>query len=247
METKKATIKSEAVFSDDKNHRLFLRREWDRNKPTALVIMINPSSSALIHTDITTVCILNNLEALDYGAVEIANMYSLMTNKISFRFNSDEVLLHPDTDAYIMKSAEKAQLIIIAWGTIGENNQRVKKRQHDILKLLEKHSHKMKLIGDTTGRIGLHPLTPQVRNGWILEDFAYEAWMKNYQASLSLVKKSEPDKKKSVKGTSEKAEKAGTNSVKPQENEAITSCTTSEPAQAVQSHENHSGTQEIAS
>ena len=71
--------------------------------------------------------------------------------------------------------------------------------------------------------------------------------MKNDQASLSLVKKSEPDKKKSVKGTSEKAEKAGTNGVKPQENEAITSCTTSEPAQAVQSHENNSGTQEIAS
>ena len=114
METKKATIKSEAVFSDDKNHRLFLRREWDRNKPTALVIMINPSSSALIHTDMTTVCILNNLEALDYGAVEIANMYSLMTSKITFRFNSDEVLLHPDTDAYIVKSAEKAQLIIIS-------------------------------------------------------------------------------------------------------------------------------------
>ena len=247
METKKATIKSEAVFSDDKNNRLFLRREWDRNKPTALVIMINPSSSTLIHTDITTVCILNNLEALDYGAVEIANMYSLMTNKISFRFNSDEVLLHPDTDAYIMKSAEKAQLIIIAWGTIGENNQRVKKRQHNILKLLEKHSHKMKLIGDSTGRIGLHPLTPQVRNGWILKDFAYEAWMKNYQADLSFVKKSEPAKKKSIKSTSEQAEKDVTNGIKSQENETITAGITSEPEQMIPPSENHSDTQEIAS
>ena len=81
----------------------------------------------------------------------------------------------------------------------------------------------------------------------LLEDFAYEAWMKNYQASLSLVRKSEPDKEKSFKGTSEKAEKAGTNGVKTQENEAITSGITSEPAQAVQPLEKPSDSQEIAS
>ena len=33
-------IKSKAIFSDDKEHRLLLRKEWDSEKPTAMVIMI---------------------------------------------------------------------------------------------------------------------------------------------------------------------------------------------------------------
>ena len=40
-------IKSKAIFSDDKEHRLLLRKEWDSEKPTAMVIMINPNTCLL--------------------------------------------------------------------------------------------------------------------------------------------------------------------------------------------------------
>ena len=36
------TIRSKAIFSDDKEHRLLLRKEWNNEKPSAMVIMINP-------------------------------------------------------------------------------------------------------------------------------------------------------------------------------------------------------------
>ena len=43
-------IKSKAIFSDDKEHRLLLRKEWDSEKPTAMVIMINPNTACLLYT-----------------------------------------------------------------------------------------------------------------------------------------------------------------------------------------------------
>ena len=38
-------IKSKAIFSDDKEHRLLLRKEWNSEKPSAMVIMINPNTA----------------------------------------------------------------------------------------------------------------------------------------------------------------------------------------------------------
>lgn len=54
MINEKVTMKSEAVFSDDKNHRYLLRKEWDKAKDRACVLMINPSSADGIVIDLTT-------------------------------------------------------------------------------------------------------------------------------------------------------------------------------------------------
>ena len=43
-------IKSKAIFSDDKEHRLLLQKEWDSEKPTAMVIMINPNTEIVNNT-----------------------------------------------------------------------------------------------------------------------------------------------------------------------------------------------------
>ena len=41
MLEKTTVIKSKAIFSDDKKHRLLLRREWDKDKKSAMIVMIN--------------------------------------------------------------------------------------------------------------------------------------------------------------------------------------------------------------
>ena len=38
------SLRTEVVYSDDMNHRYIIRKEWDKNKPKATIIMINPSS-----------------------------------------------------------------------------------------------------------------------------------------------------------------------------------------------------------
>ena len=47
-------IKSKAIFSDDKEHRLLLRKEWDSEKSSAMVIMINPNTADTVNFDMTT-------------------------------------------------------------------------------------------------------------------------------------------------------------------------------------------------
>lgn len=210
MKDSKASIKSQAIFSDDYQHRVFLRREWDKTKASALVVMINPSCSSLIHTDITTLCVLNNLESLDYGSVEIVNMYSKVTPKLTFRLNSDEDLIHPDTDKHILKAAENSQTVIIAWGTVGESNQRAKKREWDILNLLKPYSYKLQCISDGEGKNCIHPLCPSVRNEWNLIPFPYDEWMKDYEAEAKAENKDKAKiTKKSKKKTCSKSHDPG--------------------------------------
>lgn len=180
LEIIKISIKSEAVFSEDKKHRVSLFREWECNRPTAAIIMINPSKSTAVQSDMTTVCILNNLERLNYGGVFILNLYSQINTKIEFRFSPDEELLHPENDSYIIKAAEKASIVVLAWGQIGENNRRVKLRQMELLDKLQPHEHKFHLICDSKGRRGLHPLTPQIRNVWTLEAISLQSWREIY-------------------------------------------------------------------
>ena len=51
MKTQTTQIKSKALFSDDGLHRLLLRKEWDKNKKTAMIITINPNTADTLNMD----------------------------------------------------------------------------------------------------------------------------------------------------------------------------------------------------
>jgi hypothetical protein len=170
MKTITSIIKNEAVFSDDSKHRLLLRKVWDSEKPFAMIIMINPNSADELSSDTTTMLVVNNLNRLGYGSVDIVNLYTRITRKIHFRFNSDEDLLHPDTDSVILKSGKRANTIIIGWGTVGLHNQRIRERQNAVLDMLKPFSDKICQIGEN----GCHPLTPAIRNHWALVPYEME-------------------------------------------------------------------------
>ena len=159
-------IKSKAIFSDDKEHRLLLRKEWDSEKPTAMVIMINPNTADTVNFDMTTMLVLNNVSRLGFGSVNIVNLYSKIMEKLDLRFNGDD-----DSDAVIEQYAAMSDAIIIAWGTIGKNTLRVRERQKYLLELIKQHAGKMYQIG----RNACHPLTPAVRREWVLEPYEMEA------------------------------------------------------------------------
>ena len=168
METEKSTIRTEAIFSQNHTHRLLLRKEWDKSKPTASVIMITPHNASTFYTDATTMYTLNNLYSLGYGAANLLNLYTRICDRLMLRFNSDEDLLDPQNDEIILKCAAESDDIIIAWGSAGHNSQRVRDRQAELLDLLK--TYPLKSItngGDTT----YHPLSPAVRERWILKDY----------------------------------------------------------------------------
>ena len=74
MFTETTTIKSKAIFSDDKKHRVLLRKEWNRDKKSAMIIMINPNTADTCNYDLTTMLVLNNLNKLDFASVNIVNL-----------------------------------------------------------------------------------------------------------------------------------------------------------------------------
>ena len=170
MKTETTTLKSKALFSDDGEHRLLLRKEWDKNKKSAMIVMINPNTADTLNMDLTTMLVINNLNALGFGSVNIVNLYSRIMRKLSLRFNSDEDLIANETDTVIEQYAALSDAVIIAWGSAGGNSQRVRDRQMELLERLEKFANKLYQIG----KEGFHPLTPAIRSGWELEPYNLE-------------------------------------------------------------------------
>ena len=164
--TKKSMVKTETLFSEDKQHRYLLRKEWDKNKSKAMVVMINPSIAAEVLIDHTTMYVMNNLFKLNFGAVDIVNIFS---NVDGSRKTKERI---PESDKenenQILMSAEKVDTIIIAWGKVGDNNKNIQGKQEAILNMLGQYEDKLFIIGDHHGNIGLHPLAPKIRFGWDL-------------------------------------------------------------------------------
>ena len=173
MITEKDTIKCESIFNDDRSHRFLWKRVWDKDKPLATVLMLNPCHADNIITDTTTALVVNNIARLEeYGGVTIVNLFSLLTTKLDFRWNSDEELNDPENDNYIKKAAEESQIVILAWGRMSATNQRIADRADHVVQLLEKCKDKLFLIADDT-RCGLHPLTPTIRSNWALVPYPF--------------------------------------------------------------------------
>lgn len=163
-------IKSKAIFSDDKEHRLLLQKKWNSEKPSAMVIMINPNTADTVNFDMTTMLVINNLHKLGFGSVNIVNLYSRIMEKLCLRFNGDDELIDDESDEIIQQYAAMSDAIIIAWGTIGKNTLRVRKRQKYLLEMIKQHANKMYQIGQNA----CHPLTPAVRREWTLEPYEME-------------------------------------------------------------------------
>ena len=131
MQTETTTMQTTVIYNDDKTHRYLLRKEWDSDKPSAEIIMLYPSSADTVTVDHTTMFVLQNLERLDYGSVNIVNLFSSMSDKHS-TLDIDE-----DNMNYIMECAEKSDIIIFATGTGGDGNKTVLRMQKQVLDMLK--------------------------------------------------------------------------------------------------------------
>lgn len=168
MITEKDTIKCESIFNDSHTHRYLWKRVWDKEKPIVTIIMLNPCQADNIITDTTTSLVVNNVAKLqEFGGLEILNLYSKLTTKLSFK-EPDEELNDKENDSYILKSVEASSKTILAWGKASNSNSRIEERAVQVINLLLPHKEKLYMISDGE-RIGLHPLTPSIRSKWILE------------------------------------------------------------------------------
>ena len=172
MITEKETIRCEAVFDDTKSYRYMWKRVWDKTKPSVVVVMLHPCFSDNILADTTTNLVVNNVMRLGiYGGVCITNLYAKMTDKMLFRWDSQERLIGSDNDEFIRKAALEVEDVILAWGVGADKIKSVVSRIASVVSLLKEMNKNLYSISDGK-RVGLHPLTPSVRSKWILQAFS---------------------------------------------------------------------------
>ena len=168
MITERETIKCEAIFNVERTHRFLLKRIWNKSKPLATVIMLNPCDADALLTDTTTYLVINNVARLEeFGGVIIVNLYSLLTSKLIFKWNPDEELSLYENDDYIKRAAIEGSKVILAWGRGVDANKRLAERAMQVINNLMPYKEKLFVISDGE-RVGLHPLTLSIRNSWTL-------------------------------------------------------------------------------
>lgn len=161
MINEKNSIQNECIYSDDKNHRYLLSRIWNKDKPIALFITKNAGMANGIYIELTNNIITNNLYKLGYGGYYAVNLYSAI--------NQRDKMFDKTTDDIIKKYSKLANDVIIAWGTL--TTKSLQRRESDVLDILIKNSKKLLTVCDNTGHMNVHPLTPSVRQGFILTEY----------------------------------------------------------------------------
>lgn len=154
------------TYNDDKTKRYLLRLEWEKTKPKVCIIMISAGTANGLYFDRTTNYILENAAQLDFGSVDILNLFSSID--VDFDEKSDD-----ENIKAINTSSKEADVIIFAVGTGRKGDKRVQKRQNEVLSILKRYDKKLYCIADNGGQKFYHPLCPKVRK-WNLQKFDIE-------------------------------------------------------------------------
>lgn len=167
MKILKSTLKTEVVFDDDMANKYVVRKEWNKSKKAALVIMKSAGETNEIEQDHTTMYVTNNLARLGYGAAIIMNLFPTIEG---VNTNSSAV----ENLKYLQEELTKVDDVVIAVGTGIETNKEAVSRLKMIVAILLDKKANLLQIECPKGRKGFHPLYPAVKNRWNLVPYEYE-------------------------------------------------------------------------
>ncbi|MDW4186338.1 MULTISPECIES: DUF1643 domain-containing protein [unclassified Staphylococcus] len=167
MQNIQSTLETEAIFSDDNQHRYLLKKTWDKDKKIISIITCYPNFEGTKKLDLTTQLILNKVsEMKDFGSINFVNLYSNMITTTNIKHIENSHDKH--TDIQIMKAVKEADEVILAWGAYAKKPV-VESRVNEVLEMLKPHKKKVKqLINPETNEI-MHPLNPKARKKWIFK------------------------------------------------------------------------------
>ena len=140
-----------AELSDDRAYRYFLWRQWNKDKSMVVFIGLNPSTADEENNDPTITRCENFALKWGYGGLWMLNIFAFRATD-PHRMKAAPDPVGPDNDAYILKVAAKAGLILATWGNHGEYMDRGKA----VIELL--HEFDLNYLGTLTK--GGHPRHP---------------------------------------------------------------------------------------
>lgn len=167
MKSIKSVLETEAIFSEDKQHRYLLKKTWDKTKQIVTVITMYPHYDGVLNIDLTTQLIINKVtEKEEYGAVNFVNLYSNIETPINLKHLKNSNNKH--TDIHLMKAVKEADIVILAWGAYGKK-AKVEGRVKEVLGMLETSNKKVSILINPQTNEMMHPLNPFARKSWTVK------------------------------------------------------------------------------
>nr|WP_245203760.1 DUF1643 domain-containing protein [Ammoniphilus resinae] len=142
-------------------NKYLIRKEWDKDKKKALVIMKNAGQADEVVQDQTTMYVINNLSKLEYGVAEIVNLFP----SIKGVEKKESVI---ENLKCIQEAITRVDDVIIAVGKGVETNKKAVERLNMILAMLLDKKANILQIEASSGRKGFHPLYPALKHRWRL-------------------------------------------------------------------------------
>ena len=141
-----------ATFSECGLYRYRLWRTWDTGLPTLNVIGLNPSTADAVQDDPTIRRCIGFARDWGYGSL-------VMTNLFAFRATDPREMkrfmapIGQENDRHLVEVAEKAGLVLAAWGVHGDHMGRADAVIDGVLRGIQVHC-----LGRTAGNYPRHPL-----------------------------------------------------------------------------------------
>jgi hypothetical protein len=167
-------MKSTAIISEDGIYRYELTREWDEGRH-ALWIMLNPSTADASQDDPTIRRCISFSQRWGFGGLRVCNLFALRATDPKELLGCPDPV-GPENDDYILKNAELASCVHLAWGTKGA----LKGRAEAVVQLLRATGRQYLLcLGTTKDGHPKHPL--YIRSD--VQPLPYNAGRKSRRAS----------------------------------------------------------------
>ena len=149
----------DATFSPCGRYRYTLRRQWDESKPSALFVMLNPSTATALLDDPTIRRCIGFAKAWGYGGLLVGNIFAMRSTNPHVLYKADDPI-GVDNDVALVNLHHEAVLTVAAWGVHGKLNGRGDR----VLQLLVGHAYPGRLggpvycLGTTKEGYPRHPL-----------------------------------------------------------------------------------------
>jgi hypothetical protein len=145
--------KQTPLISPCKKYRYWLTRWWDKNRPLAVFIMLNPSRANAAKDDPTIHCCVRLAQREGFGGIRVVNLFALRTpSRSKLARHQDPV--GPDNDLHLRRAVQLGAVVILAWG----EKVVVKSRPLNVLRRLRKTAKSLKCIEILKRGQPRHPL-----------------------------------------------------------------------------------------
>lgn len=116
-------LSSDAFLDSTGTYRYLLSRVWERDTGKVVFVMLNPSTADGTEGDPTIRRCVGFANAWGYGGMEVVNLFALRST------DPKQLLVHrepvgAENDAAILEAVHEADLVVAAWGTMGNRLQR---------------------------------------------------------------------------------------------------------------------------